>query len=55
MLTGSASKGCTRYYHYFPKCSIRFNAKVVNKNFEKPLEQYRIEADVKELYKAAIT
>jgi len=54
MLTGSASKGCTRHYHYyhcFAKCGIRFNAEVVNNKFKDELRKYTIDPSLVELYK----
>ncbi|MBD1385938.1 recombinase family protein [Mucilaginibacter rigui] len=58
MLTGSASKGCTRYYHYyhcFTKCGVRFNAKIVNEAFEAHLSKYALDPAVLALYKKIIT
>lgn len=58
MLTGSASKGCRQYYHYyhcFTKYGIRFNAKVVNAEFEKELKRYSLDPAVIKLYKSIIT
>jgi site-specific DNA recombinase len=58
MLTGSASKGCRRYYHYyhcFTKCGVRFNAKIVNDAFEQQLEKYALNPAVIGLYKKIIT
>jgi hypothetical protein len=58
MLTGSASKGCRQYYHYyhcFSKCGIRFNAKLVNAEFEKDLKRHAIDSAVVPLYKTIIT
>lgn len=57
MLTGSASKGCRQYYHYyhcFAKCGTRFNAKMVNAEFEKELKKYTLDPAVLHLYKAVI-
>ena len=57
-LTGSASKGCRKHYHYyhcFSTCGIRFNATVVNKKFEEQLSKYAIDPAVCDLYKTIIT
>ena len=57
MLTGSASKGCTKHYHYyhcFAKCGVRFNADVVNKKFEEELERHTINPDMIDLYKKVL-
>ncbi|RCH53623.1 recombinase family protein [Mucilaginibacter hurinus] len=58
MLTGSASKGCRQYYHYyhcFSKCGVRFNAKLVNAEFEKNLKKHAIDPGVIPLYKSILT
>ena len=57
MLTGSASKGCKQYYYYyhcFPKCGTRFNAKFVNKKFIEQLDQYAINPPILTLYKTVL-
>ncbi len=57
MLTGSASKGCRQYYHYyhcFPKCGIRFNAQTVNEKFEEQLSRFTINPAHVEIYKELI-
>ena len=54
MLTGSASKGCRQYYYYchcFSKCGVRYNAKMVNKEFESELKKYALDPAVLPLYK----
>ncbi len=56
-LTGSASKGCRQYYYYyhcFPTCGIRFNAKSVNKKFLEQLREFIINPAVLNLYKAIL-
>ncbi|HEY4325740.1 MAG TPA: recombinase family protein [Mucilaginibacter sp.] len=58
MLTGSASKGCTRHYHYyhcFAKCGVRFNANLVNREFENELRKYAINPAMLDLYKQILT
>ncbi|UKT66152.1 recombinase family protein [Pedobacter mucosus] len=53
MLSGSASKGCNRYYHYyhcFSKCGIRYNAEKVNKLFVEELEKYSIDPILNDAY-----
>ncbi|MCQ6956984.1 recombinase family protein [Mucilaginibacter aquariorum] len=57
MLSGSASKGKTKYFHYYhcnSKCGARFNAKLVNEKFIEMLNKYSIEPAVCDLYKALI-
>ncbi|MFC3560523.1 recombinase family protein [Pedobacter jamesrossensis] len=52
-LSGSASKGCKQYYHYyhcFSKCGVRFNADTVNKLFVKELERFTIDPVFAETY-----
>ena len=53
-LTGSASKGCRQYYYYyhcFPTCGVRYNAKFVNDKFMDQLQHLSINAGYIELYR----
>ena len=53
MLTGSASKGSTKYYHYyhcFSKCGIRFSAQVVNEKFEEQIGRFTVNPAHIEIY-----
>ncbi|PWS26655.1 recombinase family protein [Pedobacter yonginense] len=53
MLSGSASKGCKKHYHYyhcFSKCGVRYNADKVNQLFIKELEKYSIDPVLNEAY-----
>ena len=57
MLSGSASKGKTKYFHYYhcnSKCGIRFNANVTNDKFLDLLKKHAINPSVCELYKDLI-
>jgi site-specific DNA recombinase len=57
MLSGSASKGKTKYFHYYhcnSKCGIRFNANVTNDKFLDLLKKHAINPSVCELYKELI-
>ena len=57
MLTGSASKGCKQYYYYyhcFPKCGTRFNARAVNDKFIEQLRHYVINPAIITLYKTVL-
>lgn len=57
MLSGSASKGKTRYVHYYhcnSKCGVRFNAKHTNDKFTEMLKEYSLNPAVRELYKVLI-
>lgn len=57
MLTGSASKGCKRHYHYyhcFAKCGVRYNADLVNKKFVEEIEKNSINPDMIDLYKKVL-
>ena len=57
MLTGSASKGCKQYYYYyhcFPQCRTRYNAKLVNERFVEQLGQYIVNPAIIPLYKTIL-
>ncbi|WP_144915247.1 recombinase family protein [Mucilaginibacter frigoritolerans] len=57
MLSGSASKGKTKYFHYYhcnSKCGVRFNAKTVNDKFIDLLKKHALNPAVCDLYKALI-
>jgi len=56
-LSGSASKGKTKYFHYYhcnSKCGVRYNAKIVNDKFIELLKKYALDPAVCELYKTLI-
>ena len=53
MLSGSASKGYSKHYHYyhcFSKCGVRYNAEKVNKLFVEELKKYTIDPLLHEAY-----
>ncbi len=57
-LSGSASRGYSKYYHYyhcFPNCGVRYNFGRVNIEFIKHLAKYTLEPEVCDLYKTTIT
>jgi site-specific DNA recombinase len=56
-LTGSASKGCRNYYHYYhctSPCRYRQNAVLVNKEYESLLSEFSLNPKAKELFKLVI-
>jgi hypothetical protein len=56
-LTGSASKGRTKYYSYyhcFDGCTCRFPADVANNAFVGQLKQFVPRAELREIYKIAL-
>lgn len=57
-MSGSASKGKTRYIHYYhcnSKCGVRFNAKFTNGKFVEMLKGYSLNPAVVPLYRVIIT
>lgn len=57
MLTGSASKGRSRYYYYYhcsSECGVRFKAEYVNIEFKKELRKYTTTLPNLTLYREAI-
>ena len=57
LLTGSASKGCRQYYHYYhcnSSCGIRFNATKVNKAVVDEIRKYVIPVPNLQLFKEVI-
>jgi site-specific DNA recombinase len=57
MLTGSASKGKYNYYDYYhcsSGCKVRFNAELMNQQFQKELTKYIPRPGRIQLYTAAI-
>jgi site-specific DNA recombinase len=57
MLSGSASKGKSKYFHYYhcsSQCSVRFNANIVNEKFIELLKMYSLDPAVCDLYEASI-
>lgn len=57
MLTGSSSKGKTRYYPYYhcqPGCRFRHRAEETNELFEKELRKFIPHPAIKELYKVIV-
>ena len=58
MLTGSASKGRTQYYHYYhcsSECGVRFKAADANLEMERELQRYATKFPHLSLYKEAIS
>ncbi len=57
LLTGSASKGNTKYYayyHCYGGCKFRFRADEANSQFERILKQYTPKPEMLEIYKAVL-
>jgi site-specific DNA recombinase len=57
LLTGSASKGCREYFHYYhckSPCRYRLNAKVVNGEYENHLREFSLNPKSAELFKMVI-
>lgn len=57
MLSGSASKGMTQYYHYYhcsSACGVRFKAKEANEIFENELSKYIPKPGRIELYSTIV-
>ena len=58
LLTGSTSKGHTKYYTYYhctTGCTCRFNADTVNKEFVYELKKFIPRPEVEDLYKITLT
>jgi len=58
MLTGSSSKGKSRYYPYYhcqPGCRFRHRAEEVNELFERELRKFIPHPAIKELYKIIVS
>ncbi|TCS86118.1 DNA invertase Pin-like site-specific DNA recombinase [Anseongella ginsenosidimutans] len=57
MLSGSASKGCRAYYHYYhcsSRCGVRFAAAKVNKVFVEALKALRIKPEFEDLFRRIV-
>jgi site-specific DNA recombinase len=57
MMTGSASKGRSAYYHYYhckPECKVRYPHQLVNEEFENELRLLVPRAGVMEIYQEII-
>ena len=57
-LTGSPSKGCRRYYHYYhcnSACGFRVNADKANLLFVEELGKYSLQPGIAEIYKKVVT
>jgi site-specific DNA recombinase len=57
ILSGSASKGCKQYYHYYhcsASCGFRKRAETVNDTFVSTLKAFKLNERAAELFKAVI-
>ena len=58
VVSGSASKGCKQYYHYYhcsSSCGFRKRAETVNEAFISALKVFRLNENTAQLFKAVIT
>lgn len=57
IVSGSASKGCTQYYHYYhcsSSCGFRKRAEEINETFVDGLKRYILNPTAAELFKSVI-